>query len=223
MRLLIILFVAIGTYEVLGDYPIGFKRGLLKDVRGCSCIASYQKAKLRLSAPYEFKRFGITPTFMPDPPKDMLKGGFATAELKLGNYIDPLRTIDPVFITYLKGKKSDNYTLILVDFDAHQGPPPNARVLAIHVNVPYNKNLIFDGDVAVPLISFVPSLGTGIHRIAGILYEQNSFIDSDQIEFLKLSKSRVIQLEQFAKTYNLKPEPLAGTFYTTELESCGYN
>ncbi|XP_022124120.2 phosphatidylethanolamine-binding protein 1-like [Pieris rapae] len=221
MRFLIILLVAIGTYEVLADYPIGFKRVLLKDVKECSCIASYQKAMLRLSAPLAFKKFGITPTFMPVPPKDKLKGGFATADVELGNYIDPLRTIDPVYIRYLKGKKSDNYTLILVDFDAQQGPPPNARILAIDVNVPYSNNLIFGGQKAVPLISFVPSLGTGIHRIAGILYEQNGYIDPDQIEFLKMSKSRVIQLGQFAKTYNLKPEPLAGTFYTTELKSCG--
>ncbi|CAH4027968.1 unnamed protein product [Pieris brassicae] len=221
MRLLVILFVALGSYGVLGDYPLGFKRVLIKDVSACTCISSYQKAALKLSAPLAFKKFGISPQYMPIPPKDKLKGGFVTASVELGNYIDPLRTIDPAFISYPKGKESVNYTLILIDFDGHQANAPNARLLAINVNVPNSKNLIIGGDIAVPLISPVPSLGTGIHRIGGILYEQKAHIDPEQIEFLKLAKSRVIQLGQFTYTYNIKPEPLAGTFYTTEVKSCG--
>ncbi|XP_022124144.2 uncharacterized protein LOC110999416 [Pieris rapae] len=221
MRLLIIFFVALGSYGVLGDYPTSFLRVLPKDLRACSCISSYLKAKIKLSAPIAFKKFGISPKYMPVPPKDKLKGGFVTADVELGNFIDPLRTIDPAYVSYPKGKENVKYTLIMIDFDGHQGPAPNVHLIAIFVNVPNSKNLMAGGEVAVPFISPVPSLGTGIHRIAGILYEQNDHIDPDQIAFLKLAKSRVVHLGQFTKTYNLKPEPLAGTFYTTELKRCG--
>ncbi|CAF4885283.1 unnamed protein product [Pieris macdunnoughi] len=148
-----------------------------------------------------FKKYGISPKYLPVPPKDKLNGGFVTASVELGNYIDPIRTIDPDNVSYPKGK---NY------FDRHQGPAPNVHLIAIYVNVPNSKNLMVGGEEAVPFISPVPNLGTGIHRISGILYEQNDHIDPDQIEFLKNRK-----------TYNLKPEPVAGTFYTTELKRCG--
>ncbi|XP_047511141.1 uncharacterized protein LOC125053686 [Pieris napi] len=220
MRFLIILFV-VGSYGVLGDVPTSLKRALPIDVKACTCISSYQKAKLKLSAPMAFKKYGISPQYLPVPPKDKLKGGFVTAAVELGNYIEPIRTIDPEFVSYPKGKNSVKYTLIMIDFDRHMGPAPNVHLIAIFVNVPNSKNLMIGGEEAVPFISPVPNIGTGIHRIAGILYEQNDHIDPNQIEFLKLTKSRVLQLAEFVKTYNLKPEPVAGTFYTTELKRCG--
>ncbi|XP_047511142.1 uncharacterized protein LOC125053687 [Pieris napi] len=220
MRFLIILFV-VGSCGVLGDIPESLQRALPVRTKPCTCITSYLKAKLNINPPIAFKKFGISPKYLPVPPKDKLVGGFVTASVELGNYIDPIRTIDPESISYPKGKDSAKYTLIIVDFDGHQGPAPNVHLIAIYVNLPNSKNLLGSGEDAVPYISAVPSLGTGVHRIAAILYEQNDRIDPDQIEFLKLAKSRVLQLEQFAKKFNLKPEPVAGCFYTTELKSCG--
>ncbi|XP_022124145.2 uncharacterized protein LOC110999417 [Pieris rapae] len=211
MRLLFsILFVILGSSGILGALP-----------RTCSCIPGFLKAKLGLSAPIAFKKFGITPTFLPDPPKDKLKSSFMTADVELGNFIDPLRTIDTKYISYPRGKSDVKYTLFLVDFDGQQGPPPNAHLIGMYVNVPNSENLLIGGDIAVPFIPPVPHLGTGVHRLAALLYEQNDHIDPDQMELMKLIKTRVIQLQPIVKKYNLKPEPVAGTFYTTELKRCG--
>ncbi|XP_047511145.1 uncharacterized protein LOC125053691 [Pieris napi] len=211
MRILLsILFVVLGSYGVLGALPLT-----------CSCIPGLLKAKLGLSAPNAFMKHGITPRFLPVPPKDKLDSAFMTANVELGNFIDPLRTIDTKYIAYPHGKSDVNYTLFLVDFDGKQGPPPNAYLIGMYVNVPNSKNLLVGGDIAVPFIPPMPNIGTRIHRLAALLYEQNDHIDPDAMELMKLVKTRVIQLEQIAKKYNLKPEPVAGTFYTTELSLCG--
>ncbi|CAH4027970.1 unnamed protein product [Pieris brassicae] len=211
MRLLFsIFFVVLGSYGILGELP-----------HTCSCIPGFLKAKLELSAPNAFKKFGISPTFLPVPPKDKLKSSFMTANVELGNFIDPLRTIDTKYISYPQGKSDVKYSLFLFDVDGQQGPPPNVYLIGLYVNVPNSKNLLIGGDIAVPFIPPVPGLGTGVHRLTGLLYEQNDHIDPDAMEFMKLIKTRVIQLEPMVKKYNLKPEPVAGTFYTTELKRCG--
>ncbi|CAF4885381.1 unnamed protein product [Pieris macdunnoughi] len=196
MRLLLsILFVVLGSCGVLGALP-----------HTCSCIPGFLNAKLKLSAPKAFREFGIVPRFLPVPPKDKLNSAFMTANVELGNFIDPLRTVDTKYIAYPHGKSDVNYTLFLV---------------GLYVNVPNSRNLLVGGDIAVPFIPPMPNIGTRIHRPAALLYEQNDHIDPDDMELMKLIKTRVIQLEPMVKKHNLKPEPVAGTFYTTELSLCG--
>ncbi|CAF4885352.1 unnamed protein product [Pieris macdunnoughi] len=210
MRILLsILFVVLGSHGVLGE-----------KLYTCTCIPGFLKAKLGGSVPNAFMKHGITPRFLPVPPKDKLNCAFMKANVELGNFIDPLRTVDMKYIAYPHGKSDVKYTLFLVDFDGKQGPPPNAHLIGIYVNVPNSENLLVGGDIAVPYIQPVATLESGIHRVAVLLYEQNDHIDPDDMELMKLIKTRVIQLEPMVKKYNLKPEPIAGAFYTSELNLC---
>ncbi|CAF4885332.1 unnamed protein product [Pieris macdunnoughi] len=150
------------------------------------------------------------------------EGGFLTANVELGNFIDPLRIMDSVYIKYPNGKDDVKYTLLLLDFDAPRSHHPNVYIIGLYVNAP-SSNLITDSDTVVTYVPPLPSLGIGTHRPMALLYELNDHIDPDQTELTKLlkQKTRVLQLEQFVKKYNLKAEPAAGNFFTTSLSRCG--
>ncbi|XP_047511681.1 phosphatidylethanolamine-binding protein 1-like isoform X2 [Pieris napi] len=206
MRVLIsLLFV----YGVLGDEPCSI-----------SCISGNLTAPMEPSAPEAFKKYGLTPKYVPIAPKDQLMGAFLTANVELGNFIDPLRIIDSAYIKYPNGKNDVKYSLLLLDFDAPRSHHPNVYIIALYVNAPIS-NLITDGDTVVTYVPPLPGLGTGTHRPMALLYEQNEHIDPDETELTKLLKTRVLQVEQFVKKYNLKAEPAAGNFFTTSLSRCG--
>ncbi|XP_047511682.1 phosphatidylethanolamine-binding protein 1-like isoform X3 [Pieris napi] len=206
MRVLIsLLFV----YGVLGDEPCSI-----------SCISGNLTAPMEPSAPEAFKKYGLTPKYVPIAPKDQLMGTFLTANVGLGNFIDPLRIIDSVNIKYPNGKDDVKYTLFMLDFDAPRSHQPNVYIIGLYVNAP-SSNLITDSDHVVTYVPPLPGLGTGTHRPTALLYEQNEHIDPEQPELTKLLKTRVFQVEQFVKKYNLKAEPAAGNFFTTSLSRCG--
>ncbi|XP_022124141.2 phosphatidylethanolamine-binding protein 1-like [Pieris rapae] len=208
MRVLLSLLFVVASYGVLGE-----------ETKLCTCISGNLTTPTETFDPEAFKKYGLTPKHIPIPPKDMLMGAFETANVVLGNFIDPLRTLDTAYVKYPNGKDDVKYTLFLLDFDAAQSRHPDVYIIGLFVNAP-SSNLIINSDTVVNYVPPLPRVGTGTHRPTGLLYEQNEHIDPDQTELTKLLKTRVLQVEEFVKKYNLKAEPVAGNFFTTSLSYC---
>ncbi|CAK1541482.1 unnamed protein product [Leptosia nina] len=183
----------------------------------CSCIPGKQPSqKSSFSVPEAFKRDKITPDYLPVPPKDFLTGPFVSADVNLGNFISPLRAIDPLLFQYDKAQGNKNYTLVLIDIDAPVMSKAKGFVNLLVVNIP-GVDSITTGDLAVPFSPAMPSLGSGMHRVIGLFYEQEKYIDPDQIDLLGLARTRLIpQINVFTQTYGLG-DPVAGNFFKTEL------
>ncbi|CAF4885319.1 unnamed protein product [Pieris macdunnoughi] len=152
----------------------------------CTCVSGYLRdEKSKLSTPEAFRFYNITPYHLPVPPVDQLKAEFITANVELGSFIPPPRIIDPAFIRYPQAKEGEKYTLILLDFDGFQSKDMKGYTLyALVVNVPKVDNIFLAGDMVAPFFPHAPSLGSGIHRLGALLYEQNGRIEPNNPDMM---------------------------------------
>ncbi|XP_045487083.1 putative odorant-binding protein A5 [Pieris rapae] len=188
--------------------------------RECTCIENYLKAeKTNLSVSEAFEKYDITPKYLPDPPEYLLEGNLLSADVHLGNFVPPIRTGEPE-IKYSKGKNNVYYTIFIIDIDGPGSSPSKSYIVSLNINVPKSENnLILSGDSLVPLSAPMVNLGSGIHRIVGLLYEQKGRINPEKRELYELARTRSINLSNFTKKYRLM-DPVAGNFYRTELDHC---
>ncbi|CAF4885392.1 unnamed protein product [Pieris macdunnoughi] len=208
----LLVYVLLLTQAVLGNTKLD------SCDEECTCISGILKTEKSCTSVEEaFRNFNITPDYVQVAPKDFLEADFGTATVNLGNFIPPLRLVDPKTVSYHKGKKHGYYTLLDIDFDGES----NVKVIDLLMNIrDVEKVVPTSGDVIVLFTPPLPALGSGVHRHGKLLYEQKGPIDANQLDLLKLSRYPVIpNLTKFTKTYHLG-NPVAGNLYTTELRRC---
>ncbi|XP_045487084.1 protein D1-like [Pieris rapae] len=188
----------------------------------CSCIPGrFEAPKSQFSVPDAFRNFNITPNYLPIPPQKLMEAPFSSVDVNLGNFISPLRTLDPDTFSFENGNANKLHTLIVIDIDSPTNLPRHYRgfVNLLVMNLPSTLDVCF-GHIIVPFTPASPEVGTGLHRIIGLVYEQERPINTEDINLYRLARSRIItRIADFAKTYGLG-NPVAGNFFTTQLSYC---
>ncbi|XP_045517836.1 protein D1-like [Pieris brassicae] len=188
----------------------------------CSCIPGrLETPKSQFSVPDAFHNFNITPNYLPVPPQEFMEAPFSSVDVNLGAFISPLRTIDLDTFSFENGNVDKLYTLILIDIDSPTNLPRHYRgfVNLLAMNLPSTLDFC-SGHIIVPFTPVSPEIGTGLHRIIELVYEQERPINIEDINLYRLARSRIItRIGDFAETYRLG-NPLAGNFFTTQLSYC---
>ncbi|XP_047511550.1 uncharacterized protein LOC125053959 [Pieris napi] len=210
MKMLLLLFL-MGIHGTIGDRVCN---------KECTCIGNYLKAEeTNLTVSEAFGKYDITPKYVPVSPKYLLEGNLVLADVYLGNFVPPIRTVEPE-IKYSKGKNYVNYTIFIIDIDGPGCDASKSYLVSLTINVPKgDSNFILSRDSLVPVSPPMVKLGSGIHRVVGLLYEQKGWINPDTRELFELARTRIINLSDFTKKYHLV-DLVAGNFYRTELDYC---
>ncbi|XP_047511612.1 protein D1-like [Pieris napi] len=188
----------------------------------CFCIPGrLETPKSQCSVPDAFRNFNITPNYLPVPPQNFLEAPFSSVDVNLGTFISPLRIIDPDTFSFGNGNANKLYTLIAIDIDSPTNLPRHNRgfVNLLAMNLPSTLDFC-SGHIIVPFTPAFPQIGTGLHRVIALVYEQERPINTEDINLYRLARTRIItRIADFAETYRLG-NPLAGNFFTTQLNYC---
>jgi len=135
-----------------------------------------------------------------------------------GNTLSPtLTSTQPKVIFTGRSDIDCHYTLIMTDLDYPSVYEPSGRSLVHWVvgNIP-NTGDITSADFVVPFLPPIPAIGTRIHRIAFVLFQQTTGKRSIQLNhpISEISDREKFNVEEFAKTNNLLPVGLS--FFQTK-------